>query len=229
MPRTTAVSKLENMEELLEQLGGIAPRRVRLNPLPGQATEKDLLKILDRTNRICELIDGVLVEKVMGYPESRLALWIGHLVQHFLDAHDLGSLAGPDGTMRLMPKLVRIPDLSFVRWEKLPSREALEEPIPDLVPDLAIEVLSKGNTRAEMNRKLREYLLAGVVLVWFVNPRTRTISVHTTPDQHVVLTEDEVLDGGTVLPGLRISVKQIFAKLPQQKKRSTKTTRRKNG
>lgn len=222
MPRASALSALENIGDLLEQLGGISPRRVRLHPLPGTATEKDLLKILDRTNRPCELIDGVLVEKVMGYSESTLALWIGHLLQTFLDQHDLGNLAGMDGTLRLMPKLVRIPDVSFVRWEKLPSHELPAEPIPDLVPDLAVEVLSKGNTRGEMSRKLREYLLVGVSLIWFVDPRTRTIAVHTAPDEHVVLTEEDVLDGGNVLPGLRIPVKQLFAKVPRQKPRRKK-------
>jgi Uma2 family endonuclease len=220
---------LENIEELLEQLGGISPRRVRLHPPPGKATEKDLLNVLDRTNRPCELIDGVLVEKVLGYTESSLACLLIKILGNFLDEHDLGNLAGMDGTMRLMPKLVRIPDISFVLWEKFPSRQLQPDPIPDLVPDLAVEVLSEGNTRGEMSRKLREYLLAGVTLIWFVDPRKRTITVHTAPDQRVVLTEEDVLDGGTVLPGLRIPVKQIFARLPPEKKRPRKTSRRKKG
>jgi Uma2 family endonuclease len=208
---------LENLGELLERLGGIAPHRVRLRPAPGEATEKDVLAVLGRSNRLCELVDGVLVEKVMGYPESSLALWLAHLLQQFLDEHDLGNLAGMDGTMRLMPGLVRIPDLSFVRWEKLPSREPLSEPIPNLVPDLAVEVLSEGNTPGEMQRKLREYLLAGVEVVWFVDLRTRTIEVHTAPDRHVLLTENDTLDGGNVLPGLSLPVRRIFERIPRPK------------
>jgi Uma2 family endonuclease len=205
----------ETIADLLEQLGNISPRRIRLQPPPGKATEKDVVRILDRTNRLFELVDGVLVEKVMGYSEGSLALWLGHLVQGFLDEHDLGNLAGADGTIRLWPRLVRIPDLSFVRWEKLPGRRLPSEPIPDLVPDLAVEVLSEGNTPGEMERKLRDYFQAGITLVWFVDPKSRTISVYTAPDQVVVLTEEDTLNGGAVLPGLALSIKQIFAKTPR--------------
>ena len=71
MPRT--VLPFENVGEMLEQLGGINPRRIRSWPPPGKATEKDVVAILDRENRLYELVDGVLVEKVMGFTESALA------------------------------------------------------------------------------------------------------------------------------------------------------------
>jgi Uma2 family endonuclease len=216
MSTATPHAQPETFGELLEQLGGISPHRVRLRPAPGSATEKDVLDILQRTNRLCELVDGVLVEKVMGYPESTLACQLIKLLGNFLDRHDLGNLAGMDGTMRLMPKLVRIPDVSFVRWEKLAGREPPTEPIPDLVPDLAIEVLSEGNTRGEMDRKLREYFLAGVSLVWFVDRKARTVRVHVSPEDYRVLKEGDTLDGGTVLPGLTLSIQEIFARSPRQ-------------
>jgi len=206
----------ETFGDLLEQLGGISPHRVRLRPAPGSATEKDVLDILRRTNRLYELVDGVLVEKVMGYPESTLACQLIKLLGNFLDRHDLGNLAGMDGTMRLMPKLVRIPDISFVCWEKLPGREPPNEPIPDLVPDLAVEVLSEGNTRGEMDRKLREYFLAGVALVWFVDLNARTLTVYTSPEDSQVLTENDTLDGGTVLPDLQLTIEAIFARSPRR-------------
>jgi Uma2 family endonuclease len=216
MPSGITKARPETMGELLEQLGDISPHRVRLSPQPGKATEKDLLDILDHSNRLYELVDGVLVEKVMGYPESSFALWLAHLLQAFLDEHDLGNLAGMDGTMRLMPKLVRIPDLSFVRWDKLPGREPPSEPIPDLVPDLAVEVLSEGNTPGEMARKLREYFLAGVQLVWLVNLKTRTVRAYTAPDRCDVLKEGDTLAGGAVLPGLALPLQQIFARVPRR-------------
>jgi Uma2 family endonuclease len=121
-----------------------------------------------------------------------------------------------DGTMRLMPKLVRIPDISFVRWEKLSGHEPPSEPIPDLVPDLAVEVLSEGNTRGEMDRKLREYFLAGVSLVWFVDRQSRTVQVYTSPEDTRVLKESDILDGGSVLSGLTLPVHEIFARSPRR-------------
>jgi Uma2 family endonuclease len=203
------------MDDLLERLGGISPRRVLLRPQPGKATEADLLRVLQKTDRLFELVDGTLVEKVVGYGEGGLAADIIRLLGKFLDQHDLGDLVGPDATMRLMPKLVRIPDVSFVLWDKLPQRQRPEKAVPDLVPDLAIEVLSKGNTPAEMQRKLKEYFLAGVRLVWLVDPDRRSVEVFTTPDAGTVFTEEQALDGGEVLPGLHLSVRDVFARVPR--------------
>jgi Uma2 family endonuclease len=215
MPSRKTTPFPETVGELIRQLGGISPRRIRLRPPPGKATEKDLLNILNRTDRLYELVDGVLVEKVLGYRESSLTCELIKLLGYFLDANDLGNLAGADGTVRLMPRLVPIPDISFVRWEKLPNHELPEAPIPDLVPDLAIEVLSKGNTPGEMKRKLKDYFITGVKLVWFVDLEARTVQIFTAPDQAVTLTEGDTLDGGDVLPGLALPVKQIFARLPR--------------
>jgi len=212
MPR----SRFKNVAVLLKRLGGIDPARIRLDPPPGQATEDDLLWLHRKTNRLYELVDGVLVEKVMGYLEGSLATWISFLLQSFLSDHDLGNLAGADATVRLMPGLVRIPDLSFVRWERFPVRGQIPKtPIPDLVPDLAIEVLSKGNTPEEITRKLKEYFLAGATLVWLVDPRSRTVEDCTAPDQSRTLAEGETLDGGEVLPGLKLAVVQIFVRVPR--------------
>src|SRR5437762_523732 len=115
MSTTTETDGPEMLTDLLERLGGISPSRVVLTPPPGTATEKDLLDLMDRTNRLYELVEGTLVEKAMGYLESSLAIVLAKFIGLFLDQHDLGNLAGADGTMRLMPGLVRIPDLSFVR------------------------------------------------------------------------------------------------------------------
>jgi Uma2 family endonuclease len=210
---------VETLADLLERLGGISPGRVVLKPAPGKAAEKDLLRLLGRTDRLYELVEGTLVEKVMGYGEGCLAADIIRLLGKFLDQHDLGDVGGADATMRLMPGLVRIPDVSFVRWEKLPNRERPAEPIPGLVPDLAIEVLSEGNTPGEMKRKLKEYFLAGVSIVWFVEPRERTVEVFTAPDRSTTLTEEQALDGGDVLRGLRLPVREVFARVPRQKAR----------
>ncbi len=86
------------------------------------------------------------------------------------------------------------------------------EPIPDLAPDLAIEIISKANTRQEMDRKLRDYFAAGVKLVWYVyhTPR-REAHVYTTPTEYSVIREDETLDGGEVVPGFRLAMADLFA------------------
>ncbi len=198
--------------DLLKRLGNIPASRVRLYPTPGTATEKDLIRVLDHENRPCELVEGTLVEKPTGFDESQIAVTIIILVGSFVRRHKLGIVSGADGAIRLFPGLVRIPDLAFVSWDSLPGRKRPKAPIPHLAPDLVVEVLSKSNTKAEMDRKLREYFKAGVRLVWMVNPRARTVRVHTAVDQSVLLDEDQSLDGGTVLPGFVLRVKDVFTK-----------------
>jgi Uma2 family endonuclease len=203
---TIAAPTIETLADLLESLGDIPPRRIRMQPLPGTATEADVLAAHAVDKRLCELVDGVLVEKPMGYEESRLASAIIHALIEFLSLHDLGTVAGEAGMMRLMEGLVRIPDVSFVRWERLPEKAG---PIPPISPDLAVEVLSESNTPKEMERKLREYFENGTQLVWYLDLKLRTVTVYTSPDQCTVLDESDTLDGGRVLPGLVIPVRAL--------------------
>jgi Uma2 family endonuclease len=226
MPRTQTASPYETVADILAKIGAVAPQRIRVKPEPGTATEKDLLKLLTRTDRLFELVDGVLVEKVMGIAESMVASKLNRLIGIFAEEHDLGEVLCADGAVRLMPGLVRIPDVSFISWSQLPGKVAPEEPIPGLAPELAIEVLSKGNTRSEMDRKLKDYFLSGVRLVWYVNPKTRTTTVYTAPDRSRVVHEEETLDGGDLLPGLTIPLRQVFARVSKTK---SKTRRRKPG
>ncbi len=211
--------------ELLKKLGGIPAERVLLDPPPGTATERDVLAIEQREGRLCELVDGVLVEKAMGLAESFLALRIAFFLQRLLEQQNLGFLAGADGTLRLWPGLVRIPDVSFISWNQLPNRKIPKKPIPDLYPDLAVEVLSRKNTKAEIERKLHEYFRSGTRLAWVVNPRKRCVSVYTTPDQSRLLKEDQTLDGGDVLPGLNVPLRELFAQLAEEPARTKRPKR----
>ena len=212
MATATAASDIETIAELLDRLG-VGPERVRFKPAPGTATEQDVLDIWAREKKLCELVDGVLVEKTMGARESYLAWRIGYLLGVFLEQNDIGFGLSSDGMMRIAPHLVRIPDISFISWETLGAREVPDIAVPDIRPDLAIEVISEGNRPKEMQVKLREYFDAGVPLVWYVYPEDRTIHAFTAPDQKVTLTEADTLDGGAVLPGFALPVSRVFERL----------------
>jgi Uma2 family endonuclease len=228
MIKRTETTELETLADLLDDLGGIAPARVRLTPPPGTATEKDLQALHRRTGRMYELVDGVLVEKVMSYLESTLASDLITLINLFLREHDLGIVAGEAGAMRLMPGLVRIPDVSFVSWDQLPTRERPRQKIAPVPPALAVEVLSAGNTPKEMLRKVREYFLAGTRAVWFLDLKRRTIRVYTAPDESTVFGEGESLTGGSVLPGFVLSVRDLFARIPPGPSRKPQERRPEN-
>ncbi|MGP0064504.1 MAG: Uma2 family endonuclease [Isosphaeraceae bacterium] len=210
-PPPAPLADVMTIGDLLKRLGDIPAERVRLHPTPGTATEKDVIEILDRENRPCELVEGTLVEKPMGFEESETAVTIIILLGSFVRRRKLGIVTGPDGTIKLSTGLVRIPDVSFFSWDRVPNRKRPRQPIPELAPDLAIEVLSKSNTKAEMNRKLGEYFAAGVRLVWVVDPRKRTARVYTAVDQSVLMKEGQSLDGGDVLPGFVLPLNELFA------------------
>jgi len=210
---TEPTESTETMGDLLKRLGDISPDRVRLRPMPGTATEADVVRIHAHEKRLFELIDGVLVEKGMGYRESILAGAILEGLRSWTKPRKLGLVTGADGMMRLFPGLVRIPDVAYASWERFPNRQVPTEAIPQLVPDLAVEVLSESNTKREMNRKRNEYFDAGVRLVWIVDPKTSTIRVYTEPEQFTVLDQNQILDGGAVLPGFTYSLRDLFAEL----------------
>ena len=107
----------------------------------------------------------------------------------FVRPRKLGIVTGADGTIRLFPGLVRMPDVAFASWNCFPDRKRPRTPIPHIAPDLVVEVLSKGNTKAEMARKLREYFDAGVRIVWMVDRRKRTVHVYSAVDKSVVFTD----------------------------------------
>ena len=117
--------------------------------------------------------------------------------------------------MQLAPGLVRIPDVSFCTGDQFPNRQVPLTPVPALHPDLAVEVLSGGNTTEEMDEKLRDYFASGATLVWLVNPFDRTALVFTSPDRAAArrLTATDTIDGGTVLPGFSVAVADFFANL----------------
>jgi Uma2 family endonuclease len=211
---STPTAAIETLADLLEQLGGIAPDRVRFRPAPGTATEEDVLAIRNSPERrLCELVDGVLVEKTMGFREAYLGSIVTAILWTFVRRRNLGLVTGASGMMRLMAGLVRIPDGAFISWSRLPNRRVPTEPIPDVAPDLAVEVLSTGNTAREMARKRQDYFAAGVQVVWQVDPRTRTVEVFTSPEQSTVLHEAQTLEGGTVLPGFTLPLQELFAEL----------------
>ena len=195
--------------DLLDRFGPMPDGRIRTDPPPGTATEQDVIDIEARESRLCELVDGVLVEKTVGYYESYLAMEIGSILREFVKRNGLGVVAGEAGMMRLSAGLVRIPDVSFVSWTRLPGRRVPRVPIADLAPDLAVEVISPSNTAREMERKLQDFLAAGVRLVWYVYPGPQEVHVYTA-ERHDVLTIEQELSGGDVLPGFVLPLRQLF-------------------
>lgn len=163
--------------DVVDRFGPLPLSRIRRDPAPGTACEQDVIDIHGHEDRLCELVDGVLVEKTTGNVESYLAVRISVLSSTCVESTDVGFVLGADGMARLAPGLVRIPDVSFVSWKRVGSRSVPDGAMLDLAPDLVVEVLSPSNTAREMKDKLGDYFRAGVELVWYVEPRAKTIDV----------------------------------------------------
>ena len=201
------------LQDHLAQLGDIAPDRVRMQPAPGTATAEECIALNEsRSEGLYEWVDGTLVEKAMSYEASVVAGAILSILRVFVSKRKLGLLSGPDGFFRLA-SVLRGPDVAFVGRKRLPGGKFPVEACPTLVPDFVVEVLSPGNTKAEMARKRIEYFAAGTQLVWIVDCAHRSVAVYTSPSDAVVVGQDEVIDGGNVLNGFSSPVADFFADL----------------
>lgn len=212
-PNPEITAQPPTIDGLIERLGGIPLNRVLSEPAPGLATEADLIEAQRKYDRLYELVDGILVEKGMGFTESVLAGALIELLRRFVIPRNLGLITTPDGMVRLFPGLVRIPDVAFVAWERLPERRFPKTPIPSLAPDLVVEILSESNTNAEMQRKRAEYFSAGVKLIWEIDPETRTVAVYGPDGSVEILGASQRLDGKDVLPGFTLDLNELFAEL----------------
>jgi len=208
---TRPPSMYHNGAEWLDDLGDVPLNRVIFDPWPGTATEDDLLQKLEAEDIACELINGTLVEKPVGMYESQLAAVLIQILMNYIVPRGLGLASGGDGPLRLKLGLVRLPDVAFASTQRLREADVRRNPIPTLAPDLAVEILSKSNTRKEIERKTREYLAAGARLVWVINPETRSAVVHTSADRAETIDANGKLEGREVLPGFELSLGELFS------------------
>jgi Uma2 family endonuclease len=167
------------------------------------------------TDQPWEVWEGELQEVPgAGQTASELAAVIIAFLLPFVRRRKLGVLTSSDGTYYLShdPETLVVPDVAFVRWDRLPGRKKTDEycPVP---PDLAVEVVSPSDGPGDIAKKQRLYDGAGVPLVWWVFPRQRSIRVVANGRLVAELGEDDELNGGDVLPGFRLRVAEIFAEV----------------
>jgi Uma2 family endonuclease len=144
---------------------------------------------------------------------ARLTVALGKYVEE----NDLGETFGAETGFKLAsdPDTVLGPDLAFVSNEKIPPTGIPVKYWPG-APDLAVEVISPGNTRREIEEKIEEYLAAGVRAVWIVNPKHRTVIVHRANAEPLTLSENDTLDGQDIVPGFQYDIARLFTRKRDQ-------------
>ncbi len=159
-----------------------------------------------------EVIDGRVVEKQLGALEgflaARLMLWLAP----FVDEARLGRIVVEMlFALRPSPELKRRPDLAFVSAERWPLRKRVPRTEAwDVVPDLAVEVVSQSNTADEVAEKIEDYFRAGCRLVWVVYPVTNKVQVYESPTQVKILQVGDELRGDPLIPGFRLPLTTLF-------------------
>jgi len=174
-------------------------------------TADELLRMPDDGFRY-ELVRGDLRKMPpAGYEHGKRAIRFGWKLIQYVEAHNLGDVCGAETGFKLAsnPDHVLAPDVAFVRRERAEAAGNVQGYWPG-APDLAVEVISPGDTYAEVEEKVFDWLEAGTRMVIVLNPRRRSVTVYRSPTDIVVLSENDTLDGGDVVPGWKIPVKELF-------------------
>jgi len=108
------------------------------------------------------------------------------------------------------PDTVLAPDVAFVSQARIDAIGGLPPKFWPGAPDLAVEVVSPGDTVYEVEEKAQAWLTAGCQLVWVVNPKRRSVTIYRSGRNPTILLVDDTLDGEDVVPGFRISIREIF-------------------
>ena len=159
-----------------------------------------------------EVVDGVRVEREpMGAFETVLASWLCHVMNSFAAGKKLGLAVNEVlFVLNAARNLNRRPDVAFVSYARWPTSIVAREPAWNVVPDLAIEIVSPTNLAEEIDRKITDYFQAEVRLVWVFYPDSGRVYVYQSPTHVSIVERTDTLDGGEVLPGFRLPIAELY-------------------
>ena len=178
---------------------------------PKLLTAEDLLR-LDSKGVKGELIRGRLCETMsVGLKHGEIVINLGGELRSFVKPRRLGRIFASDVGVILErdPDTVREPDIAFISAARMPLVEESHS-YSEIIPDLVVEIASPSDSRRAVNDKARMWRSYGVPLVWTVFANPRSVEVHRADGSIITLYEDDVLDGGEILPGFSVPVREIF-------------------
>jgi Uma2 family endonuclease len=158
-----------------------------------------------------ELVRGeVVTMPPPSFPYGEVAAQIGFLLKTFVHGKNLGRVVGETGVRTEHdPDSVRGPDVSYWSYERLPRQQSIDV-YPEVAADLCVEVRSPSNSLRELRDRAAEYFVAGVRMVWVIDPEDQSVTVFRKRGRGVTLWGDELLDGEEVLPGFSSPVSSLF-------------------
>jgi Uma2 family endonuclease len=173
-------------------------------------TPDDLLRMPDGER--FELVRGELRPmNPTNFEHFRITDNVTFPISRFVRERKLGIVGGEGGFELEIGRTVLAPDVAFVAAERVPDRARQRQGWTPLAPDFVAEILSPSNTAEEVAEKVLIHLRAGVRLLWIVDPKHETVTVHWPDRTARIFVVGETLDGGDVLPGFSLPVAEVFA------------------
>ncbi|MBX3070781.1 MAG: Uma2 family endonuclease [Thermomicrobiales bacterium] len=175
-----------------------------------QMTAADLWSMQTEDLQDFELIEGELIPMVPpGGTHGRLQISIGAMLHEYVKATRSGTVFGETGfVLDHGEHTVLAPDIAYVSASRLPADQTK---YLKLAPEIAVEIISPGNSPGEIERKIAIYLRAGVQLVWVIYPSQRQVVVHSPGEAPRIFGISDILPGDGVLPGFSVPVAEIFS------------------
>jgi Uma2 family endonuclease len=176
--------------------------------IKGPATLRDLFNT-PRDGKKYELVDGEIIVSPAGARHSEIAGNILGLIWEFLQKNPIGKVYSSDLGITLPNGNVRSPDVTYIGIARLPGGHS-PETFVDVLPDLAVEVLSPNDSPKELGRKIGEFLENGVPMVWLVDPAHQTVTIYRSLTETERLTSKDTITAEPVLPGFSAPVSRFF-------------------
>jgi Uma2 family endonuclease len=162
----------------------------------------------ENRDRLLELINGEIIEKMAGFEPSEIAGEILYRIKQWLEGNPIGRVSGADGSYILSPGDEVMPDVGYISKLRMPDKPARQVL---MAPDLAVEVKSPFDNIRTIREKATLYLAHGTQMVWLVFPETRRVEVYTADGEIADIGLSGEIDGGQVLPGFKLEVRRLFS------------------
>ena len=170
---------------------------------------------LNRDGHRYEIVNGELIDMGnSGAKHGYVAVILSVALFNCVSTRKLGAIFDSSTAFKMKSGNKRSPDVSFMAKERLQGLDDLPDGFLEGAPDLAVEILSPGNTVAEIHDKLVEYFENGARLVWVINPKEKYVLVYRSaeePDR--LLKSTDSLDGEEIVPGFTLAIAELFQKL----------------
>jgi hypothetical protein len=209
---------VRTLADFMHYIGDVPAERIMLRPPPGMANADDVLRLERQENRLCELVDGVVVAKSLGYKEMTVAANLLAEMEAHAAEKKLGVVTGP-AFYRLGDHVVRVPAVAFCATGSFRSDTAPGEGAAGIVPQLVAEI-DDGSAPAELERKLSDYFAGGVKLVWVIHIDRRAATAWSSPKKSVAIPARGSLDAGRIVRGFTLPLARLFDNRGAAKRRA---------